>query len=711
MYRVKPLFVGGLATLCFPAFAADELTNFQSLNGYTGLINTPTAEVLNKGLIDIGYNNQLDFKGRFYEDGHNYIFSAGLFDGLEVSGLIAANSMNDNMFHSEGRGQLRDLSFNAKYQIPYIPKNWFTVAIGAKDIGGAANNYETYYAVASKEFGDFRFSAGMATSERLTGQMDGAFAGIEWQPFDWFALQAEHDGEAENASARITIPKKWLYDVGTLTLTSRFYSNSDFDEQSTYWGINFTTPLTSSIKHKKAAPAPTNKNNIAASGVTSHNVKANNEIKPSKQARSYKLNTINPNASETNNEQKTSIKSINRQVASLKAKLAQDGFENLLVGYNQQNQIIVQFENSVFNRNDIDAFGLVLGRIAEYITPTNAQFNVVLAKYDIPLMNITGQVNNYREFIESNLTPDLNVTKGALVMPKGVTWVGLTRTNSPYFKPRVTFGPSLTNSYATELGVYDFSLALRADVDLPLWHGGGITAGGQVHVANSDDFDKDAPFRRLREKTGIDRAVFYQTLELPFGLYNQTQIGYFKETYDYTGITNETTWLSDAGRHKITANLGYFEYQDYQGDRDYKTLSYQYNWVEQDITLHATAGEFWSADTGAKVESRFWFGDSYLSIFLEDTAVRKVGIAFSIPLTPQKDMNVTRYGQIKGNEAWRHTASTQIGQSHNQLVFNQGYTPATAISLDKTFLNQGRMSSDYIYANLSRLKGVYIKYK
>ena len=713
MYRVKPLFVGGLATLCLPAFAANELTSFQSFNGYTGLINTPSAEVLDTGIIDIGYNNQLDFRGAKYEDGHNYIFSAGLFDGLEVNGQIAANSMNDNMFYNEGRGQLRDLSFNAKYQIPYIPENWFSLAIGAKDIGGAANNYETYYAVASKEFGDFRFSAGMATSERLTGQMDGVFAGIEWQPFDWFTLQAEHDGEAENAAARITIPKKWLYDVGTLTLTSRFYSSSDFDEQNTYWGVNFSTPLTSSVKHRsaEAAPQPINMQSTVVNRPESHYLIAKKSAIKNNALEAQSSHDITRHVAQHRTEENNPPKSVNRQVASLKAKLAQDGFENLLVGFNQQNQIVVQFENSIFNRNDVDAFGLVLGRIAEYITPINAQFNVVLAKYDIPLMSITGKVNNYREFIEGDITPDLNITKGALAMPKGVTWVGLTRTNSPYFKPRVTFGPALTNTYATELGVYDFSLALRADVEFPLWHGAGVMAGGQVHVANSDDFDKDAPFRRLREKTGIDRAVFYQTLELPFGLYNQTQVGFFKETYDYTGITNETTWLSEAGRHKITANVGYFEYEDYQGDRDYKTLSYQYNWVEQDITLHATAGEFWSEDTGAKIESRFWFGDSYLSIFLEDTAVRKVGLAFSIPLTPRKDMNVTRFGQVKGNEAWRHTASTQIGQSHNQLVFNQGYIPTTAISLDKTFLNQGRMSSDYIYGNLSRLKDVYIKYK
>jgi hypothetical protein len=728
MNKVTPLFVGGLTTLCTSAFAAEELNSFQSFTGYTGLINTPTAEVLTKGSVDIGYNSQLDFVGERYIDGHNFIFSAGLFNGLEVSGQIASSSMHDNLFYSEGRGQTRDLSFNAKYQLPYIPKNWFSLALGAKDIGGAANNYETYYAVASKELGDFRFSAGVATSDRLTGQMDGVFAGIEWQLFDWFSLQAEHDGEAENAAARITIPKQWLYGIGTLTFTSRFYSNSDFDEQSTYWGVNFSTPLSSSaaVNNSSAAPEYSGANELPATATlhTPNNVKTHTFA-----AKALKQN--NPNYSKSQTKAKTltqapvikenlvaskavataALKAINTEMAALKAALAADGFENLFVGYNQQSEIVVKFENAIFNRNDIDAFGLVLGRIAEYVTLENATFNVQLAKYDIPLMSIVGSVGNYRDFISGQQTPDLNIQQGAMPSSQGMTWVGLARENSPYFKPRVTFGPALTNGYATELGVYDFSLALRADVDLPLWQGAGVSLGGQVHVANSDDFEKEATFSQLREQSGIDRAVFYQTFSLPYGLYNQTQVGYFKEIDDYTGIINETAWLSEAGRHKVSADLGYFEYQDYNGNRDYKTLSYQYNWVEQNVTLHATAGKFWNADTGTKLESRFWFGDSYLSLFVEDTTVRKVGVAFSVPLSPQKDMNVTRYGQLRGTEAWRHTASTQIGQSHNNVVFNQGYTPNTAVSLDRTFLNQGRASSDYIYANLSRLKEAYIEYK
>ncbi len=198
MSKINTILAGSIALASMPVLADTQLNNYTAFTGYTGLFNTPNAEVLEKGVIDVGYNNQLDVRGQAYVDGHNYIFSAGVFDGLEVSGVIASNTMHDNMF-AEGRGQLRDLSFNLKYQIPYIPKEWFNLAIGGKDLGGAANNYETYYLAGSREWNDFRFSAGFAVSDRATGQMDGAFAGIEWQPLDWLAVQVEHDADAVNA--------------------------------------------------------------------------------------------------------------------------------------------------------------------------------------------------------------------------------------------------------------------------------------------------------------------------------------------------------------------------------------------------------------------------------------------------------------------------------------------------------------------------------
>ncbi|MBB1295755.1 YjbH domain-containing protein [Pseudoalteromonas sp. SR41-4] len=717
MPKLNTLFLSCAAALSLP-IAADEIKHYQSFAGYTGLINIPNAEVMDAGIVDVGHNNQLDI-GTKYIDGHNFILSAGLFEGVEVSGLVASNTMHDNIFYSEGRGQRRDLSFNIKYQVPYIPLDWFSFAIGAKDFEGASNKYKTFYAVASKELWDFRFSAGVGSSDRIIGQMDGAFAGIEWQPFKWFSLLTEYDSEAVNAAARLTIPKEWLYDIGEITLTSRFYSNTEFSEDtSNYWGINFTLPLSDEVGYQQPVKAaPDVQNNTANVPVAS---KGDASINPDavkiQTQNDYTLPTVKPEARTTakitnNTGQQAELNQLNSQSVNLKLALVEDGFENVSVAFNNNNQLFVKFENSIFNRNDIDALGLVLGRVAELITLEGVEFSVQLNKYDLALLNVVGTVDNYKEFITNNISPDLLITQGAALEPNGLVWVGTTDASSPYFKPRLTIAPTISNTYATELGVLDYSAAIRADLEVPLWQGGGIILGGQVNVANSDDYAENKPFKNYRKETQFDRALFYQTFELPFGFYNQTQVGYIKDFYDYRGISNETAWLSDAGRHKVSFKFGSFQYQDYRGSRSYQMFNYQYNWVEQDITLHAQAGDFWYEDSGYKLESRFWFGDSYLAVFFEDSSAQRAGAAISIPLSPRKDMSVTRFGQVKGNEAYRHSIGTQVGKSHNQLVFNQLYAPSSIIGLDKTFFNQGRLSSDYVYKHLPRLKEVYLKYR
>jgi len=687
-------------SISVPVMAAETITNHRSFTGFTGLINTPNAQVLEQGMMDFSYNNQLDLRGSQYLNGHNFIFSAGLFEGFEVSGLIAASSMHDNTFYEEGKGQIRDLSFNAKYQIPYIPKDWFSVAIGGRDIGGAANKYSSYYISASKEFHNFRFSTGISKSDIKTGQMDGPFAGVEWQVLPWLSLQAEHDAEAANAAARVTIPKELLYNLGTLTLTSRFYSNSDFAQEDTFWGINFTMPFSEQNKTHYTKSAP------VLPVATSKNTKTTKSISY-KPENTFKAKLANSN----NNNKKPESKTLNTQIRKLKRALLLDGFENIRIAFSRKADVFVEFENSIFNRNDIDAIGLVLGRITEYVNNDKAQFNVQLSKQDLPLLALSGNISEYKSFIEQGIAPKLNVKQGVANMPTGLVWVGNQTSNSPYFKPRVTIGPALSTTTATELGVYDYSLALRADVHVPIWYGAGINVSAQTRISETSDFESGESFESRREQNGLKQAVIYQTLDLPFKIYNQTQAGFYQEDHDYYGLINETAWQSDTGRHYISANLGYFEYKDYNGDRDYQTMSYRYNWTEKDISFHATAGKFWQEDSGVKLESKFWFGDSYVSIFMSDTDAQQVGIAFSIPLTPRKDMKVTQYGQVTGNKAWRHKISSRIGESHNALVYKEAYTPATAINLQRTFFNQGRLSSSYVNNNMARLKEAYISFK
>ena len=133
---VTTLLLGGL-----PALAAETFQHSLAQEPYTGLLKTPNAQVADYGQAQFDFSNPIE-RNAGYIDGYNYMATVGLFPGLEVTGRIATETHDCNGFTRSDCG-LRDLSASTKYQLPFIPANWFDAAIGARDLGGAANNFQS----------------------------------------------------------------------------------------------------------------------------------------------------------------------------------------------------------------------------------------------------------------------------------------------------------------------------------------------------------------------------------------------------------------------------------------------------------------------------------------------------------------------------------------------------------------------------------------
>ena len=184
-----------------------------SINGATGLINDPTADVLRSGQISLGYYH--------LKDGGVGTFNTNVAPNLEV-GVTG--------FRYDGQNNKNYL--NAKFAL--APETILTpgLAIGVEDI--ANNDKRSIYAVASKAlpFG-FRIHAGTGN-----GQFNGVFAGIEKtinpisvltgnNVFPATTLIAEYDGKGMNYGARLSIVPGLKLDAG-------------IRDHNGYIGINFT---------------------------------------------------------------------------------------------------------------------------------------------------------------------------------------------------------------------------------------------------------------------------------------------------------------------------------------------------------------------------------------------------------------------------------------------------------------------------------------
>ena len=207
----KAIFAAmALMLAAVPAYAAP------SINGSTGIINTPSADVLQEGQFSLGYHH--------LKDAGVGTFNMNLAGKLEigVAGFRYDGDVNKD----------NDTYLNAKFGL--VPETVLTpgVAIGVEDISDETER--SYYAAASKAlpFG-FRIHAGVGN-----GRYDGVFASLEktFSPlglitgnnvFPATTLIAEWDGSHMNYGARMSVVPGLKLDAG--------WRNSQ-----SYFGASFT---------------------------------------------------------------------------------------------------------------------------------------------------------------------------------------------------------------------------------------------------------------------------------------------------------------------------------------------------------------------------------------------------------------------------------------------------------------------------------------
>lgn len=202
-----------LATVCAAFMVAAPVAAAPSVNGSTGLINTPSADVLREGQFSLGYYNT--------REGGVGVFNTNVAPNLEigVAGFRYDNQSNKNYL-------------NAKFGL--LPETVLSpgLAIGVED--AADKTDRSYYAVASKGLPlGFRIHAGVGS-----GRYDGFFAGVEKtinpvsvltgnSAFPATTLIAEYDGRDMNYGARMSIIPGLKLDAG-------------WRHDKTYVGITFT---------------------------------------------------------------------------------------------------------------------------------------------------------------------------------------------------------------------------------------------------------------------------------------------------------------------------------------------------------------------------------------------------------------------------------------------------------------------------------------
>lgn len=194
---MRKIFVG---MLMFTMAASGAAFAAPSLNGSTGLIDTPNADVVQQEEFSLGYYK--------LEHGTATNLNIGLINNLEIG---------VSSYDPDGGSRLNRL--NAKWSL--VPETVVTpgLAIGVEDISDQGER--SAYIVGSKALPmGFRIHYGVGS-----GRYDGVFGGIEKtinpigvltgdDAFPATTLIAEYDGEDVNLGARISVVPGVKIDTG-----------------------------------------------------------------------------------------------------------------------------------------------------------------------------------------------------------------------------------------------------------------------------------------------------------------------------------------------------------------------------------------------------------------------------------------------------------------------------------------------------------------
>ncbi|WNC69661.1 YjbH domain-containing protein [Thalassotalea nanhaiensis] len=733
-----------------------QVKNSSSMQAYSGVFNTPNAEVVDWGNFAFSYSDNYSDRASQFIDKPGFVvandmkFAVGLLPNLEVVGRLATRNWDCNSFEESGCG-FRDLSGSFKWQVPFIPKDWFSVALGGQDVAGAASFSEAYYLTASKEFnfksfGALRTSAGVSTSDNTIGYMDGVIGSVEYQPVEYLQVAAEYDANAVNVGVKLFAPERWLPNGWDIHVGAQLYSSDDArNERDQWFSFGISVPLGNSntrANSKTGTNAPNGSNTLRSESASLRGkTKADPETSSGsvgKETRSLKntSDTLRSESATLRDRSKVDSKTLE----DFAAYLVDYGFESVSVGVmergtntpngsntlrsesaalrgkveadpetssvnggegtaalrgNDGNIVVVRFENNLFNRDEREAVNVVTDLVRSRL---GVDAVIELTNYGL-VVSSHAVLQNGGEYASLQADSDW-------FAEDSIDWL-VDDSASAHFVPRLILSPKLVSFIGTEYGAYDYQLVLSSNVQMSLWPGAVIDIRHLSNtLANSDDFDDGEYFKQYYGiKEGIDRRMFHQSFKLPFQITSKFSYGRMDGEFD--GGLNETRWANEANTHRVNVLYGEFESEisAWGGKKtlEYtpKLIKYRYRYKPLNWDVELTAGEYMQGDKGFTLRSLHWFGDVQVGVRYRKTKFDDidggeeedfVAFGFSIPLTFGKSMKSSYGVQVRGTEQWDYYVETNLESEGNANLIKTGFgqEPRLYHNLNQAYFNRDR---------------------
>ena len=694
MKKLPALLSVASALLCPAFFAQAQGVGVASL-GAVGGLNIPSAYVLGTGEAVLSLGNEDPNLGTLYNHQRNYLAGFGLGAGVELFGRLNHNQNLPNKQAGSAKLIAGDLSASLKWQLPLEARGLPKLALGLTDYGGdAAVYFRSVYAVASDELGPLRWSLGYARGEqsvvpKAQRVLDGVFGGAELRLWDTRAtLLAETDGTRRHAGLRYYSPVlPWLGDAQLVGTVQRSFGGSQLQGNPPADDTGFSLAL--------MVPLQTDE--------------ATREQRRRRAAQAFKPLPALEAASSAQAATST------ERLANLHAALRASGLDRVRVG-TIGTDIVVEYENQRYLHNEVDALGVVLGLAVEHAPATSRRLHVITRKAGVVMFETSVSVPSYRAWLrDAGESAAVQATLGFSRLPgydaNTVQWAhGNAR---PATRLRVRLSPLLNYTVGTEVGLFDYSLALQARASAPLWTGAEVYADVVQRIGNSINMDPGRPYQNLRHRNGLQTLALQQSFwwgqralaSVGAGLYQFNTVGAEAEATVFVPWNADSVHLRGRAVHHTSDNpvLG----SDSAASASYRWRMSPTTWVEGGLNSYTDGSK------GPSLAVTRWFGDVALQMFARKGGGNSfIGLELSLPLTPRQGMGAARV-QLSGSPRYTVPVRTLLTSATDKANFQR---PGAVRPVDLNYksevelMNSGRFSADYISTQLPRLRESFYQF-
>ncbi len=613
-----------------------------SLEGYTGLLRTPSAWVEESGrmLFLVG---QPGDPGLF-AGGTKYALTLGFLRYLEVAAV-----------ETDWVGPGSDLSANLKLRVPLdllFPGIPVGLAAGGQAIGGTADHFRTWYVVASARLWRFDGTVGWGSGP---DRMKGVFGGLSLSVYDGVEILGDWDTQNLNVGAKASVSLDPLIGV-PIRIGGIFTSAVTRNPVTFGWAATLEIPLWWSetpegertVPYYPPTPPPAPPPPPAAPPVPPVTVATAGMVR-------------------------------------LEDALVEDGFEEVRVG-RQGDRVVVEYENNRYNYDQSDGLYVVMKEIersavaAEPLTVVLKRHGLRLAEMEFP-GNRPANGRFIPEATDFSLTPS----------ERPAVWASPSPRNRVPLHTQLVLAPGLRTWVGTETGLFDFVLSFRPQFIIPFWPGLVGFVQADIPFLWSSGMADGGGLAYLRPSPVMQYALLQQTLGLGHGVMASVGGGLFATSY--AGGLGEVMWAVGNGDLAFGVQGAMLWDQDY-APHGSVTGSIRYRFPPLDLVGSIQGGKFVGDDVGVSVELSRWFGNTQVGFFFTKSDFAVAGAFITIPLTLRRDMD-PGYVQVRGSRRWAYQLGTRVGGGTNWVGGKViGVSPTAPMSLESEYFDESRISLD-----------------